>query len=184
MNKTTKNIINSFIMVPIMTTTMSMSAITTSINSAVASLNQTQADREEIKLEKEREIKSAKIDAYFAKRDMPLAGYGMEMVLASEKHNLDWRLIPAIAVRESTGGKFACLNNPFGWGSCKIGFKNFSEAIQSVTEHLSGDNPRTARYYEGKNVKEILVTYNPPSVIPKYADQVIDIMETIEGIQV
>jgi hypothetical protein len=183
MNKTTQNIINSFIIVPMMATTMSMSAFTASVNGVIDSLNQAQS-KEEIKLENERKEKSAKIDAYFAKRDLPLAGYGMQMVLASEKHGLDWRLIPAIAMRETTGGKFACKNNPFGWGSCKIGFENFSEAIQVVTEHLAGDNPRTAHYYEGKDVRGILVTYNPPKIVPKYADQVIDIMETIENTQV
>lgn len=166
-----------------MATTMSMSAFTASVNSVVSSLYQTQS-KEEIRLENERKEKSAKIDAYFAKHDLPLAGYGMEMVLASEEHNLDWRLIPAIAMRETTGGKFACKNNPFGWGSCKIGFENFSEAIQTVTEHLAGNNPRTARYYAGKDIRGILVTYNPPTIVPKYADQVMDIMEKIENTQV
>lgn len=184
MNKTTKNIINSFIIVPIMATTMSMGAFTASINSVVATLNSKNQSKEEMKLDQDRKEKSEKIDAYFAKYDLPLAGYGMEMVLASEKQGIDWRLIPAIAMRETTGGKFACKNNPFGWGSCKIGFNDFSHAIQSVTEHLAGNNPRTAHYYEGKNVREILVTYNPPSIVPKYADQVINIMEKIENTQV
>lgn len=184
MNKTTKNIINSFIIVPIMATTISMSSFTTSINSAISAISPNYQTKEEIELQKQREERSAKIDAYYAKYDLPLAGYGMRMVLASEKHGLDWRLIPAIAMRETTGGKFACKNNPFGWGSCKIGFADFGEAIDTVTEHLAGNNPRTAHYYEGKDVKEILVTYNPPSIVPKYADQVMNIMEVIENTQV
>ena len=58
------------------------------------------------------------IDSYFQTHDMPLSGMGMKMVLEAEKNDLDWRLLPAIAVRESTGGKFDCKkveNNPFGW---------------------------------------------------------------------
>ena len=39
---------------------------------------------------------------------MPLFGMGMKMCKEAEKNELDWRLLPAIAVRESTGGKI-CL---------------------------------------------------------------------------
>lgn len=136
------------------------------------------------KLQLEREEKAAKIDAYYAKYDMPLKGTGMKMVLAAEKHGLDWRLVPAIAVRESSGGKNDCKNNPFGWGSCKIGFESYDHAIEVVALNLGGDNPKTARYYEGKTVRGILQTYNPPSVVPTYADEVIAIMNKIENIKV
>ncbi|MBM6707100.1 hypothetical protein H6A68_08660, partial [Bifidobacterium pullorum subsp. saeculare] len=43
------------------------------------------------------------IDVYFKARNMPLEGMGMKMVLEAEKNNIDWRLLPAIAIRESTG---------------------------------------------------------------------------------
>ena len=36
---------------------------------------------------------------------MPLLGLGKKMVIEAEKNNLDWRLLPAISVIESTGGK-------------------------------------------------------------------------------
>lgn len=140
--------------------------------------------QEEITLQKEREVKAAKIDAYYARHNLPLEGYGMEMVLAAEANNLDWRLLPAIAMRETTGGKFACKQNPFGWGSCKIGFESFSHAITSVAEHLGGNNVRTARFYKGKDLRGILTTYNPPSVVPTYADEVISIMKRIESMSI
>ncbi len=139
------------------------------------------------KLEKdpEAEIRVAKaeaIDAYFKSKDMPLAGYGMTMVLEAEKNELDWRLVPAIAVRESTGGKHECKkvpNNPFGWGSCRIGFTSNEHAIETIAKNLGGNNPKTAHYYDEKTVKQILHAYNPPSIVPKYAEQVMKIMSTI-----
>ncbi|MFZ3011709.1 MAG: hypothetical protein WA060_01785 [Minisyncoccia bacterium] len=122
------------------------------------------------------------IDTYFAKRDMPLVGMGMKMVEEAIKNDLDWRLIPAIAVRESTGGKFECKkvpNNPFGWGSCKIGFKSNEQAIETVARNLGGNNPNTAYHYSDKETKEILQAYNPPSIVPRYAEQVMAIMDVI-----
>jgi hypothetical protein len=126
--------------------------------------------------------KAKAIDAYFEKYDMPLKGTGMKMVLEAEKNDLDWRLIPAIAVRESTGGKHQCKkvpNNAFGWGSCKIGFISNDVAIETVARNLGGNNPRTAYHYGDKNTVEILRAYNPPSIVLHYAQQVVAIMNAI-----
>jgi len=126
--------------------------------------------------------KAEAIDAYFREHDMPLEGKGMKMVEEAEKNDLDWRLLAAISVRESTGGKHDCervKNNPFGWGSCKIGFETLDKAIETLALNLGGNNPKTARHYDGKNTKEILQKYNPPSIVAKYADQVISIMNDI-----
>lgn len=129
-----------------------------------------------------RKIKADAIDNYFEKYDMPLAGTGMKMVTEAENNDLDWRLLAAIAVRESTGGKFDCNkvdHNFFGWGSCKIGFKSDDEAIETVARNLGGNNPKTSHHYDNKTTKEILRAYNPPSVVPRYAEQVMKIMDAI-----
>ena len=131
------------------------------------------------------EIQKAKaqlIDAYFKARNMPLEGMGMKMVLEAEKNEIDWRLLPAIAVRESSGGKNACdkvKNNSFGWGSCKIGFSSNEEAIEIVALNLGGNNPTTARHYDNKTTKQILRAYNPPYIVLRYAEQVMSIMDYI-----
>jgi len=130
----------------------------------------------------DKKAKSLAIDAYFETRGMPLAGTGMKMVEEAEKNDLDWRLLPAIAIRESTGGKFACKGatySSFGWGSCKINFDSHEENIEVVAKNLGGNNPNTARHYADKTVKQILQAYNPPSVVPRYAEQVMDIMNVI-----
>ena len=126
--------------------------------------------------------KADAIDSYFESYDMPLFGMGMKMVEEAKKNNLDWRLLPAIAIRESTGGKHDCKkveNNPFGWGSCKISFGSNEEAIEVIAKNLGGNNPNTEKHYAQKTLKEILQAENPPSVIPRYAEQVISIMDSI-----
>ncbi|MFA6301166.1 MAG: glucosaminidase domain-containing protein [Candidatus Paceibacterota bacterium] len=126
--------------------------------------------------------KAEAIDAYFREHNMPLEGTGMKMAEEAEKNGLDWRLLAAISVRESTGGKHDCQkvsNNAFGWGSCKIGFKSNEAAIETVARNLGGNNPNTARHYEDKTTKEILQAYNPPSIVKKYAEQVMSIMNDI-----
>jgi len=131
---------------------------------------------------KKAKAKAEAIDAYFRERNMPLEGTGMKMVIEAEKHNLDWRLLPAISVRESTGGKNSCKrvsNNSFGWASCKIGFKSNDEAIEILAKNLGGKNPNTAYHYDNKTTLQILRAYNPPSIVPRYAQQVISIMNNI-----
>ena len=120
-----------------------------------------------------------KIDAYFSARAMPLEGYGAKMVKVAEENNIDWRLLPAIAIKESTGGKFACHNNPFGWGSCQIKFKNFDEAIDTVAMNLGGNNPATERFYKNTETKVKLHHYNG-TVVPTYTHEVMEFMDLIE----
>ncbi len=185
MKNTTKQLINSFIIVPLVATTISMNAFTASINDAVSKMTATDTTLsvEELKLQADREEKAAKIDAYFAKYDLPLAGHGMQFVLTAEKYDLDWQLLPAIAMRESTGGKFLIKGtfNPFGWNGGKTKFKDFDEAIDVVGSHLGGSNERTEKYYAGKDITGILKSYN--SVIPTYKTEIFGIMSKIDKIE-
>ncbi len=145
----------------------------TALNDAIA---------RELEAKEVRAEKAELIDAYFREHNMPLEGFGMKMVQEAEKNELDWRLVAAIAMRESTGGKFACKKvsfNAFGWGSCKINFESHDKAIETVARNLGGNNPRTAHYYDNKTTIQILRAYNPPSIVPKYAEQVISIMDAI-----
>lgn len=128
-----------------------------------------------------RQEKADAIDAYFAKYDAPLQGHGMKFVIEADKNEIDWRLLPAIAMRESTGGKQACKkvpNSVFGYGSCKISFKSIDDSIEIVAHSLGGNNINTARHYDGKTTTQILKKYN--SVIPGYTNQVVKMMKTIK----
>ena len=133
-----------------------------------------------------KEARAEAVDAYFKEHNMPLLGTGITMVEEADKNGLDWRLVAAIGVRESTGGKHECKTqlaqgkkNPFGWGGCKYGFPSYEHAIETVSRNLGGKNPNTAFHYKDKDTKAILQAYNPPSIVPRYADQVINIMNAI-----
>lgn len=114
-----------------------------------------------------------KIEEYFSKRDMPLQPYAKKMVEVADANGLDWRLLPAISVRETSGGKHMCKNNPFGWGSCKIGFKSVDEAIETVGYKLAN-----LQVYKNKTVERKLYFYNG-TVIKAYPQEVIQIMNLI-----
>ena len=126
------------------------------------------------------EERAKEIDAFFASYDSPLSGYGEKFVLEANKNDIDWRLLPAIAMRESTAGKHACKNvsnSVFGYGSCKISFKSIDDSIRIVAESLGGNNPSTANHYDDKTTLQILRKYN--SVIKNYPKQVAEIMKMI-----
>lgn len=119
--------------------------------------------------------RASRIDAYYQSHDMPLFGYGKKMVAEADKNEIDWRLIPAISVRESSGGIHKCKSVPnshLGYGSCKIGFESTEQEIELVAAKLG-----KGKYYAGKSTEEKLRTYNPPSVLPAYPQQVMKIME-------
>lgn len=128
------------------------------------------------------DTRAQKIDDYFKKRNMPLAGYGKKFVEEADKNNIDWRLMAALSVREQSGGKRLPYNcpgktknyNAWGWGSGSICFKSFDEGIEVVSLKLG-----THRYYKGKSTYGKLITYNPPSVVKNYAYEVIAIMNAI-----
>lgn len=151
-----------------------------SLPSHIGSLNTQPTERIEISVDELRKERAEIIDTYFKERSMPLKGTGMTFVLVAEKYGLDWRLLPAIAIRESSGGKNACGHNPFGWGSCKLNnFVSYEHAIEALGKNLGGGNPKTARYYAGKDTEEKLYHYNG-TVLPSYPEEVLAIMKKVE----
>jgi len=120
------------------------------------------------------------IKTYFEERKMPLSIYSEEFVRVADMYGIDWRLLPAIAVRESSGGKEMCENNPFGWGSCSINFSSIEESIDRVGWNLGGHNPNTSAYYSGDTYDK-LWSYNG-TVMASYPDEVIAIMDKIGAI--
>ncbi|HLP86975.1 MAG TPA: hypothetical protein VK153_03855 [Candidatus Paceibacterota bacterium] len=186
--KDIKGYLQSIIAIPMLAIVMPLSGVSTTITSLAANNNLTEENSVIITQEEvARKEKADAIDSYFHKYDAPLEGYGMKFVLEAEKNDIDWRLLPAIAMRESTGGKQACKkvpNSVFGYGSCKISFNSIDESIEIVARSLGGNNPKTAHHYDDKTTIEILNKYN--SVIPGYDKQVVKIMKTIhdDGIEI
>ncbi len=122
------------------------------------------------------DTRALRIDTYFTTQNMPLAGHGKTFVAVADSCGMDWRLLPAIAVRESSGGKRMMNHNPFGWGGAQIPFDSIEHAITEVGRNLCGDNPRTSRWYATSSTQKKLYYYNG-TVIPSYPDEVHWIMK-------
>lgn len=136
---------------------------------------------------KESDMRAAKIDAYFAKYNLPLAGHGKDFVEAADQYGFDPYVVASIGMIESTGGKYACKTvsyNAWGWGSCKYGFTSYRQAIFKITEHLSGQNEKTAKWYANKDLDGILDTYNPPSIRHDYKPLVKGVIAQIDGMDI
>ena len=108
---------------------------------------------------------------FFAKRDCPLQEAAEEFLIAADRNELDWRLLPSISMIESSGGKDYTNNNVFGWDSCQERFSSVHAGIHFVAARLAN-----SKLYKDKDLDEQLSTYNP---VPGYADRVKAVMQTL-----
>ena len=113
-----------------------------------------------------------RIKTFFRKRVCPAHEYAAEFLIASDKQKLDWRLLPSIALIESSGGKVFSNNNIFGWDSCRYRFPSVVAGIHFVADHLAN-----SPLYRGKSIDEKLKTYNAQ---PHYRVAVKKVMAQIE----
>lgn len=112
------------------------------------------------------------VQNYLLRIHAPLASKSKFLVQAAKYYKIDYRLVAAISVVESTGGKFAYKpHNAWGWGGSRgYTFKSWEEGIMTVSKGL-------ARYYSNGAVhpSQIAPSYNP--VTPKeWAGKVESIM--------
>lgn len=105
------------------------------------------------------------IEDFFKNYKSPLSNQSKAFVETADKYSLDYRLLPAIAMQESNGGKKVIKDskNPFGYGiygNLVIRFKSWEEAIERVGKALRQD-------YLDKGLKtprQIMAKYTPPSL--------------------
>lgn len=102
-----------------------------------------------------------RLKAFLKKRRSPLAGLSADFLAAADRHDLDWRLLPAIAVVESGAGQRYTHNNVFGWGSGTVRFHSLRAGIHHVASRLGN-----SRLYRDKNLDGVLRTYNPYASYP------------------
>jgi hypothetical protein len=116
-----------------------------------------------------------RLKAFFAKFDCPAKEYSGDFIVAAERNNLDWRLLPSISYLESSGGKTATNNNLFGWDCGRAAFSSAAASIHEVGRRLG-----RSRLYRSKPLDQLLATYNP---VGDYAEKVKRIMESIAPAQ-
>ena len=93
--------LQSIIAIPMLAISIPLSGVSipslTATNEVITEENSVIITLDEV----ERKEKADAIDAYFAKYDAPLEGYGMKFVIEAEKNGIDWRLLPALHLRPS-----------------------------------------------------------------------------------
>ena len=178
--------LQSIVAIPMMAVVIPLTGVQNIPDTAAANYNKIEVSDSAITTQEKDDLKAKadQVDAFFKEHDAPLEGYGMKFVVEAKKNDLDWRLLPAIAMRETTGGKQACKNpkapnNNFGWSSCRSGFDSVDESIEHISQTLSGNNPNVKHYKDGMTTVQILKKYNPDSIIPGYSKQVVKIMKMI-----
>lgn len=112
-----------------------------------------------------------RIRSFFRKRLCPMEKYAADLVAAADANNLDWRLLPSLALVESSGGKAYMNNNVFGWDSCNRKFPSVRAGIHIVADRLAN-----SPYYRGKSLDAKLQTYNQN---PRYAATVKRVMSQL-----
>lgn len=104
------------------------------------------------------------IENFLKSYSSPLSNLASNFVKVADQYQLDYRLLPAIAMQESNGGKKVINNshNPFGYGiygNLVIKFSSWEEAIERVGKALRED-------YLDKGLDspgQIMTKYTPPS---------------------
>ena len=102
-----------------------------------------------------------KLESFFQSFGCPAPHYVDEYLGAADSNAIEYRLLPAISVLESTCGVYQRLNNRWGWDSARKGFSSFRAGLQYIARQLS-----QGRYYRNKSLEEKVRMYNPN---PQYA---------------
>lgn len=113
-----------------------------------------------------------KLERFFQLYSCPEPRHVAEYVHAADLYQLDYRLLPAVSVRETRCGVEAWENNRWGYHPHEQAFRSVAEGIDFMGRVLS-----EGFYYKGKVLEEKLLMYNHR---PAYTDEVKWIMRQIE----
>jgi hypothetical protein len=116
---------------------------------------------------KKSDLREAILHRFLTEKHYPDRDFAGVFVAEADAQDLDWRLLPSLAIVESSGGRHARGNNLFGWANGKYTFPSIGEAIHTVAWTLAH-----GRAYRGKNIEAKLATYNPDIDYPAMVMQV------------
>lgn len=111
------------------------------------------------------DARSKIIENFFKEHNSLLAEYSGEFIEVADKYSLDYRLLPAIAMQESSGAKRVIEGsfNPFGYGiygDKVLRFESWEDGIATVAKGLKEN-------YIDQGLKtpyQIMTKYTPPSL--------------------
>src|SRR5262249_8094215 len=113
-----------------------------------------------------------RLRTFFDSYACPAPRHIADYLRAADTYRLDYRILPALSVRESTCGQYQKLNNRWGWDNAETGFGSIPAGIDYVARQLA-----EAPQYKGKTLDQILWTYNPR---PAYPEEIKKLMSKIE----
>ena len=117
--------------------------------------------------------RAVRLSKFFKMYNCPTPTYIPEYLRIADQNDLDYRLLPAISIRETQCGLHDKGNNWLGFHpDWSLQFRTPLEGIELVGKRL-GQHP----FYKGKSLEKKLFTYNP---YPKYPGEVMWIMSQIE----
>lgn len=117
------------------------------------------------------DVRTVRLEAFFHAYHCPGPLHIQDYLRAADAYDIDYRLLPALSIRESTCGRFAQKNNRWGWDSSRTGFSSVAMGIEFIARQLA-----FGRNYRGKTLQQKLYTYNPK---PRYAEEVQKLMREI-----
>ena len=117
--------------------------------------------------------RTPRLEAFFHAHNCPQPLLVQDYLTAADAYSIDYRLLPAVSVRESTCGQFARLNNRWGWDSARTGFASLARGVHYIARQLA-----TGHVYRGKSLDEKLRAYNPN---PLYSNEIRKLMREIES---
>jgi hypothetical protein len=112
-----------------------------------------------------------RLEKFFNIYHCPAPHHSSEYLRAADGYGLDYRLLPAVSIRETLCGITGSQQNNH-WGYHRETFPSIEAGIEFLAQRLS-QHP----FYKGKTLQEKLFTYNP---LPGYAEEVKRIMRQIE----
>lgn len=140
---------------------------------AVIPATVTKADNKvpEVRSNPDNDFRLKALRKFFLTFNCPLASMAELFVAEADSHNLDWRLLPSLAMIETGGGRVSRGNNIFGWNNGHASFASIGAAIHQVARTLADGSA-----YKNKNLLALLRTYNP---VQGYAEKVQRMMSQI-----
>lgn len=97
-----------------------------------------------------------RLEAFFKAYNCPSPLHIDDYLDAADAYQIDYRMLPAISLLETTCGSHEKQNNRWGWASAQTGFPSVGEGIHYIASQLA-EHP----YYKHKTVEQKLWMYNP-----------------------
>lgn len=127
-----------------------------------------------------KEARVAIVEQFLKRFSSPLLPHAKLLVETADKHNLDFRLLPAVAMQESGLCKIIPYDSYNCWGYGIYGdkvlrFTSFEEAIETVAKGLSSNY-----IYDGLTTPELIMSRYTPASDGSWARAVRHFMEQME----